>query len=109
MSPEDHEYSVVMTTTASLADAEAIIQRLLSEKLVACVQVFPVTSYYTWNGEQAKNQEHLLLIKAVSRLYIDIERAIREEHKYETPEIVQLPIVAGSSAYLSWMREVSRA
>ena len=109
MNSDGHEYSVVITTTASLADAEAIIEPLLRDQLAACVQVFPITSYYTWKGEQAKETEQILLIKALARLYPDIERSIREHHKYETPEIVSLPIVAGSSAYLTWMKEVSRA
>jgi periplasmic divalent cation tolerance protein len=109
MKPGDHEYSVVITTVASLTDAEAIIKPLLSGQLVACVQVFPIASYYTWEGAQAQEQEHILLIKALARLYPDIERSIRAHHKYEIPEIVQLPIVAGSTAYLAWMKEVSRS
>jgi periplasmic divalent cation tolerance protein len=108
MNTDGHEYSIVITTTASLDDAEAIIQPLLSEQLVACVQVFPITSYYTWKGKQAKEPEHILFIKALSRHYPEIQRSIAEHHKYETPEIIQIPIAAGSDAYMAWMREVSR-
>lgn len=102
------EYSVVITTCASLEDAEAIIAPLLRDQLAACIQTFQITSYYTWKGQQAKEGEHILLVKALTRLYPEIEASIREHHKYETPEIIQLPITAGSTSYFQWMQEVSR-
>lgn len=105
---ENLEYSVVITTCASLEDAESIIAPLLREQLAACIQVFQITSYYTWKGEQAKEGEHILFVKALTRLYPEIEGSIRAHHKYETPEIIRLPITAGSSSYLQWMEEVSR-
>lgn len=109
MSQGTADHSVIITTCASQADAEEIIAPLLRDRLAACVQVFQITSYYTWKGEQAKEGEHILLIKALTRLYPEIEVSIRANHKYETPEIIQLPIAAGSNAYLQWMQEVSRA
>jgi len=108
MTNNGSEHCVVITTCASLEDAEAIITPLLSDQLAACVQVFQITSYYTWKGQQAKEGEHILLIKALMGLYTEIETSIRAHHKYETPEIIQLPITAGSSSYLQWMQEVSR-
>lgn len=108
MAQDTAEYSVVITTCASEAEAESIIRPLLRDRLAACVQVFQITSHYTWKGEPAKEAEHILLIKALTHLYPEIEASIRANHKYETPEIVQLPIMAGSDSYLQWMREVSR-
>ena len=108
MAHDTSEYSVVITTCASQTDAESIIGPLLNDRLAACVQVFQITSYYTWKGEQAKEGEQILFIKALTRLYPEIEASIRANHKYETSEIVQLLITAGSSSYFQWMREVSR-
>src|SRR5262249_22135922 len=108
MNADTTEYSIVITTCASQGDAEAIIAPLLNDRLAACIQVFQITSYYSWKGEQAKEPEHILLIKALAPLYPAIEQSIRAHHTYETPEIIQIPIVAGSESYLSWMKEVSR-
>ena len=33
---------------------------------------------------------------------------LAERHSYDEPEIVALPIVTGSAAYLSWVREETR-
>jgi len=47
--------------------------------------------------------EWLCIIKTRKDLYGKVESAIREMHPYETPEIIALPIIAGSSAYLDWL------
>ena len=101
------EYSVVLTTTATKEDAHEIGRHLLDRKLAACVQVFTIESLYTWKGEMAHENEFMLFIKTRRDLYSEIENAIRAVHKYETPEIVQLPIIGGASSYLNWINEVT--
>lgn len=101
-------YIVVMTTTApEEAATNKIVDALLSKKLAACIQVMPIKSAYWWKGKVTVEAEHLLLVKAKAALYAKIEACIKENHAYEVPEITQVPIVAGSAAYLSWIDEVS--
>jgi periplasmic divalent cation tolerance protein len=104
---EKETFSMVITTCGSKSDAEEIATALLAQQLAACIQVFPITSYYTWKGEQAIDDEQVLFIKSKSDLYPQIEGAIRQHHKYEVPEIIQVPITNGLPAYLSWINEVS--
>jgi periplasmic divalent cation tolerance protein len=102
------EHCVVLTTCASDDDARALASTLLDQQLAACVQVVPIHSYYTWEGAQQSEPERLLLIKTRRALYADVESALRAVHKYDTPEIVCLPMVAGSPAYLGWIDQVTR-
>ncbi len=98
----------VSVTTDSKAQAKAIAQMLVRERLAACVQVIgPVTSIYRWQGKQEEAQEWLCLAKTTGARYDAVERAIREAHSYEVPEIVAVPIVAGSEPYLRWLRTES--
>ncbi len=106
--PQTNEYCIVITTCASQEDAEAIVRPLLDERIAACIQVIPIKSYYTWKGAISEDNELLLLIKAKSSLYKEIESSIRKSHKYEVPEIIQVPISGGVESYLNWIREVSR-
>ena len=76
---------------------------LLERQLAACVQVLPISSYYRWKGEINCDAEKLVLIKTRQSLYSQVEAAILETHAYETPEIIQLPVEAGSLAYLNWI------
>jgi periplasmic divalent cation tolerance protein len=102
------DYCVVITTCASDDDARDLATTLLDKQLAACVQVLPIHSYYTWEGAQQSEPERLLLIKTRQALYPDVESALRAVHKYDTPEIVCLPMVAGSPAYFGWIDQVTR-
>jgi periplasmic divalent cation tolerance protein len=49
--------------------------------------------------------EHLLVVKTTQERFAAVENRIRELHSYELPEVVAVPIVAGSENYLRWIRE----
>ena len=97
---------VVLTTTPDIWEAESLAEKLVSEKLAACVQVMPqMTSFYFWEGEVQKEGEHLLLIKTIRENYDALERFILDNHSYEVPEIVAVDAERISGSYLAWMRE----
>ena len=53
--------------------------------------------------------EVLLILKSSRLRFGAIESAIRKMHSYDVPEIITLPIAAGSRSYLDWIsRSVSR-
>lgn len=99
---------MVMTAVGSEAAAEVLAQQLVEARLAACVQVMPLKSFYVWQGESRKEAEYLLLVKTRAALYEQVESFILAHHPYETPEILQLPVVAGSSAYLQWLDASTR-
>lgn len=96
----------VMTTTATQADAERIARTVLEARLAACVQIIgPLTSLYWWQGQIEQADEWLCLIKTRADMFADLERTIRSVHPYEVPEILAVPVVAGSADYLAWLNE----
>ncbi len=98
-------YGVVLVTTASIEEAEAIANALVEAQLAACVSLLPIHSIYIWQGELHKEQEWQLLIKTDLALFPILEAKIRELHSYEVSEIIALPIIAGSQPYLEWIAE----
>jgi periplasmic divalent cation tolerance protein len=97
---------VVLTTCGSDADAQTLAQLLVERRLAACVNaVRGVTSTYRWQGRVQQDQETLLIIKTTPARFAALETAIREHSKYELPEVLALPVQAGSAAYLDWLRE----
>lgn len=96
-------YGVVLVSAGSLPEAEAIATSLVKSKLAACVNLVPIQSIYTWQGELHQEQEWQLLIKTDLSQFPTLEAKIRELHSYEVPEIIALPIVAGSQPYLDWI------
>ncbi len=99
------DYLLVITTTASKEDAEKMAALMVSKRLAACVQVEgPLTSVYWWKGKAEKDQEWKCSFKTSKSKYSQLEQVIKDNHSYDTPEIVALPIVAGSPDYLDWMK-----
>lgn len=98
-------YIQITTTTDKKEVAERIAFRLVEEKIAACVQIVgPITSIYRWKGTIERAEEWQCIIKSREDLYQEIEHAIKSVHPYEVPEIIAIPIVAGSGEYLEWLR-----
>ena len=96
---------VILCTCASEEEAGKIALHLLEAHLAACVNVVPVgRSYYRWQGAIESSAEQLLLIKSSAALFPAVEAAIRKVHSYDVPELLALPVVLGSSDYLTWLR-----
>jgi len=94
----------VITTTETKADAQAIARALVEKRLAGCVQIIgPITSTYWWEGKIKTAEEWLCLIKSRRALYEALEETIREVHPYDVPEILAVPVVAGSKSYLDWL------
>lgn len=104
MSAQTNDQIVVLMTAANAEDATRIAEMLVERKLAACVQILPpMTSIYVWKGEVQRESEILLVAKSIQAKFDELEEAVRAIHSYETPEIIALPIVAGSQPYLSWL------
>ncbi len=100
---------VVLVTAGNGEEAEMIASSLVGEKLAACVQlVGPVRSIYRWQDEVHDEEEWLLLIKSNAALFESIEAWVRALHSYDTPEIIALPVTAGSQPYLEWLQRSVR-
>jgi periplasmic divalent cation tolerance protein len=100
------EYVQVLTTVSSEEEARRIADDLVEHRLAACVQVVgPIVSRYRWQGEIEQAQEWQCLAKTEAALYERVEAAIRESHSYEEPEIIAMPIAAGSAGYLGWVSD----
>ncbi len=97
-------FIVVYVTAGSAEEAEQLAQTLVGEKLAACVnRIKSVRSVYRWQGQVEQSDEELLIIKTRKELFSAVEKRVRELHSYSVPEIIALPIIAASAAYLGWL------
>ena len=101
-------YLVVLTTASSRKEALKLADLILSKRLAACVNILPVMdSLYWWKGKKEKGREVQMFIKTRAAAFKPLEALIRKNHSYSVPEILALPAVKGSKAYLGWIsREV---
>jgi periplasmic divalent cation tolerance protein len=97
---------VVLVTAPSPEVGLSLARTVVDERLAACVNVVPgVTSVYVWEGKREEAAEVLLVIKTEAHRYPALERRLREQHPYSVPEVLALPVEAGSPAYLAWVRD----
>jgi periplasmic divalent cation tolerance protein len=98
---------VVLVTCRSAKEAERIASRLVQTRLAACGNILrsPVRSIYRWKEKIESAREFLLVIKTSRRRFPELQAAIKHLHSYELPEIIALPIAAGSQGYLSWLAD----
>jgi periplasmic divalent cation tolerance protein len=96
-------YGLVLVTAPSRAVADAIARTLVQEQLAACISLLPVTSIYTWENQLQQDEEWQLLIKTRLDRFPDLEARILTLHPYDVPEIIAIPLSAGTQPYLSWI------
>ncbi len=98
---------VVLVTCGNSTEAGRIARALVKRRLAACVNVLGagVRSTYRWKGRVETAREHLLLIKTAKRKLRALRTAVERLHSYDVPEVIALPIVAGSPDYLRWLAD----
>ncbi len=102
----DRETLVVLVTCPRKSVGEKIGGAVVEERLAACVNVIPgLTSIYRWEGKVQRDAEVLLVMKTRTHRLSALIRRVKALHPYTVPEIIALPVTAGSSSYLAWIRE----
>jgi periplasmic divalent cation tolerance protein len=99
-----------MTTVPTSDIGQIIAEKILRERLAACVTLQATSqSLYWWKGKITQENEHTLLIKTKKEAYPKLEEMIREIHPFDVPEIIALPILIGSEDYLGWIDSETQA
>jgi periplasmic divalent cation tolerance protein len=98
------EKIVVLSTCGSEEEAVRIAKRLVEGRVAACVNLIPrIRSIYRWEGKVEDATEWMLLIKTSRERYDALAAVLESAHSYELPEVLALPVVAGSPNYLAWL------
>lgn len=100
------EHIIVFITASSSDEAAAIARALVEERLAACANIAPgVRSIYRWAGAVHEDPETLLIVKTRASRFEALARRVQELHSYDTPEVIVVPVAAGSAPYLAWLDE----
>ena len=95
---------VVLTTVASNDEAVQLVRSLLERRIIACGTIMPAArSLYRWEGRIADESEVVVLLKTRSARIESLEMAFAELHPYKVPELLAIPVAAGTQKYLAWI------
>jgi periplasmic divalent cation tolerance protein len=98
---------IVLVTCGSIVEARKIASNVVRKRLAACANIVlgPVQSIYRWKGKVQSTREVLMLLKTSANRLEELEREVKRLHSYKVPELIALPIGAGSWEYLAWVNE----
>ncbi len=95
----DSRIVIVLTTLGADADAAALAKTLIEERLVACVNIMPMTTVYCWKGKIEHNPEQQLFIKTTAARVEELETRLLQLHRYEVPEFLVVRVDASTEIY----------
>ena len=102
------EALVVLVTAPDPEKAAEIARTLVEERLAACGSVVPgLRSIYRWEGRVEDDREALLLLKTTRARFEALRARVLALHPYQVPEVLALPVEAGSAPYLAWIAEAT--
>lgn len=99
------EYRSIYITAKDDAEARKIGGILVWERLVACVNFFPIKSIYWWKGDVQEGKEVAIIAKTRAELVDRVITRVKQVHSYQVPCVVSWIIEKGNSDYLEWIEE----
>ena len=99
-------YIFVYITSSNIDEAKKIAKNLLEKKLAACVNIFPITSLFWWEGKIDECNEVAMIVKTKADRFKELKSEVLALHSYTTPCICAIPIEEGLRKFLDWIDEV---
>lgn len=93
-------------TCGSKKEAHTIATALLQNKLIACANMFPVSSVYTWKQNIQEDEEYAAFLKTKKSKAPQVIEEVKRMHSYEVPDIVEIPLGRGFEPFFQWISEV---
>ena len=94
----------VVFISMSRDEAKKFGRTIVEERLAACVNIVPqIDSYFWWNGEVQSDQESLMILKTTEAKIDKLIKFVKENHPYDIPEIITLPVAEGLPDYINWI------
>jgi periplasmic divalent cation tolerance protein len=100
------KHIIIYITFPDKKAASVVVEQLLNHKYIACANLVDnVRSHFWWQGAIDEASEVLAIIKTTRTMFDKVAALVQKHHPYEVPEIIAVPIIAGSEPYLKWIDE----
>ena len=99
-------FIIVYITYPNIEEAEKISSHLVKEKIVACTNIFPITSCYFWKGSAKNDDEFVSIMKTRAENWDKVKDEVKKLHPYEVPCIMKLNVEANEE-FEEWIHSES--
>lgn len=95
-------FALVYITHPGEETAREISNLLLEKRLIACANIFPITSAYWWQGAIQREGEWVSIVKTSLDKWDLLKEEVLRIHPYEVPCILKMEVEA-NEAYYHWI------
>lgn len=104
------EAVLIYITHEDAAKARALGRRLVEERLAACANVLgSMTPIFRWEDQVQEGSEAVLIAKTRASLVEAVTTFVRQNHDYDCPCVVALPVIGGNQEFLDWIVRETRS
>ncbi|NNC94638.1 MAG: divalent-cation tolerance protein CutA [Chitinophagales bacterium] len=96
-------FIAIYVTCKDQEEAQKISETLLTKKLAACSNIFPISSSYWWQDDIQSESEYVCLVKSTKKLWKAIKNEVNIIHSYDVPCIMKFDVKA-NKAYENWIK-----
>jgi periplasmic divalent cation tolerance protein len=100
---QNQDIAILYTPCGSEDEAASLARVLLSERLIACGNIYRSRSLYTWDGELADEAEYTLIAKTTATLADSAAQRINDLHRYDVPCILTIKPTGANEKYSQWV------
>ncbi len=95
-------FTFLYVTAKNRSEARKLSTHLLSKKLIACANIFPIESLYRWNGKIVGEKEVVAILKTRKDKGKLVQKEIERIHSYDTPCLTEIAVTPNRK-YRDWM------
>jgi periplasmic divalent cation tolerance protein len=96
---------IIISTYPNKNSINKIANKLVKDKIIACVNITKISSIYSWQGKIKNTSEYLALFKTTQKNKKSLKEKIKATHPYKVPEIAEINITSINKSYLKWLVE----
>jgi periplasmic divalent cation tolerance protein len=97
--------ALVVSTYPDKKSVSKVANKLVKEKVAACVNITKISSVYSWEGKVENADEYLAIFKTTQKNKAKLKELIKKTHPYKVPEIAEIDITDINKPYLAWLAD----
>jgi len=97
------DFVFIYITNPTKKTARKIAKYLLEKRLIACANIFPISSIYHWKGKIVDEAEYVLIAKTLEENFKKVKDEVKKIHPYTVPCIIKIR-VSSNKEYFKWLK-----
>ncbi len=95
--------AVIISTYPDKKSITKAANKMVKERIAACVNVTKISSVYSWQGKIENTDEFLAIFKTTQKNKARLKKEIKNTHPYKVPEIAEINVIDINKSYLAWL------